>query len=128
MAKALDNPEAICVLIVEDDDDSREMLGEWVSALGHRELRAANAEEASKHVLQSRPVLALIDLGLPGVDGYQLARDLRRALGRSIRLVALTGYSDVQSRRSADAAGFDDFVVKPVVLEVLLGLLRRDVA
>jgi len=109
---------------VEDDDDSREMLGEWVAALGHRQLSAANADEALTHTLESRPELALIDLGLPGVDGYEVARRLRAAVGESIRLVALTGYSDGVSRQTADAAGFDDFVVKPVLPEVLEGILR----
>lgn len=124
MHGALRKAEEICVLIVEDDDDSREMLGEWVCSLGHRQLGAANAQEALNHALQSRPELALIDLGLPGVDGYEVARQLRAAAGQSIRLVALTGYSDGESRQSANAAGFDDFVVKPVLPEVLEGLLR----
>jgi CheY-like chemotaxis protein len=124
MGCSLDKSDGICVLIVEDDDDSREMLGEWISALGHRQLPAANAEEAMSHTLESRPELALIDLGLPGVDGYEVARRLRAAVGGSMRLVALTGYSDGVSRQTADAAGFDDFVVKPVLPEVLEGILR----
>lgn len=115
-----------CVLIVEDDDDSREMLGEWVSALGHRQVGAANAEEALRHALASRPDLALIDLGLPDIDGYEVARRLRAAAGPSIRLVALTGYSDGVSRQTANQAGFDDFVVKPVMPEVLEGLLAAN--
>jgi CheY-like chemotaxis protein len=117
---------ARCVLIVEDDDDSREMLGEWVSALGHRGLRAANADEALRHVNESRPDLALIDLGLPGVDGYEVARLLRAAAGAGIRLVALTGYSDGASRQTADAAGFDEFIVKPVLPEALTRLLQAN--
>ena len=111
-------------MIVEDDDDSREMLGEWICALGHRQLPASNAEEALNLTLESRPELALIDLGLPGVDGYEVARRLRAAVGPSMRLVALTGYSDGAARQTADAAGFDDFVVKPVMPEVLEGILR----
>jgi len=126
MAQTPTNTDGICVLIVEDDEDSREMLGEWVSALGHRQLRAANASEALAHVLQSRPNVALIDLGLPGVNGFQVAREVRAAMGGNIRLVALTGYSDVESREFADAAGFDEFVVKPVLHETLVGLLRGD--
>lgn len=118
----------ICVLIVEDDDDSREMLGEWLSALGHRHLPAANAAEALSHVLQSRPDMALIDLGLPGTDGFEVAKHVRAAVGDSIRLVALTGYSDCASREFADQAGFDEFVVKPVLPEVLQGLLQGDLA
>ncbi|MGC4064642.1 MAG: hypothetical protein QM784_08360 [Polyangiaceae bacterium] len=62
------------------------------------------------------------------MDGYEVARQMRAAAGRSIRLVALTGYSDGDSRQSANAAGFDDFVVKPVLPEVLEGLLRAGAA
>lgn len=128
MGQVVERKDRICVLIVEDDDDSREMLGEWVSALGHRHLRAANAEEALCHVLQSRPEMALIDIGLPGTDGFEVAKNVRAAVGDSIRLVALTGYSDRSSRQFASLAGFDDFVVKPVLPEVLEGLLRGAVA
>lgn len=114
------------MLIVEDDDDSREMLCEWVSAFGHRQLHAANAEQALKHVVQSHPELALVDLGLPDIDGFEVARRMRAAAGESLRLIALTGYSDGITRQTAFAAGFDEFVVKPVLPEVLRGLLRGD--
>jgi len=116
---------SLCVLIVEDDDDSREMLCEWVTMFGHRHLRAANAEQALNHVLQSQPELALVDLGLPDIDGYEVARRVRaETAGQSLRLIALTGYSDAVSRQAAFAAGFDDFVVKPVLPEVLKKLLQ----
>ncbi len=124
MGSVVAKGDCICVLIVEDDDDSREMLSEWVLALGHRHLGATNAQEAISHASQSHPKLALIDLGLPGIDGYEVAKQLRAAAGHSIRLVALTGYSDGISRQTADAAGFDDFVVKPILPEVLAGLLQ----
>lgn len=102
------------------------MLGEWVTAFGHRHLRAANAEQALNHVMQSHPELAFIDLGLPDIDGYEVGRRVRAQAGESLRLIALTGYSDESSRKAAFAAGFDDFVVKPVLPEVLKGLLRTD--
>lgn len=123
----MDQGERPCVLIVEDDDDSREVLGEWVSALGYRQMRASNAREALEQVQHSRPDLALIDLGLPGVDGFDVARELRAVVGRSLRLIALTGSSDRAARRCADAAGFDDFLVKPVFPETLELLLRAPV-
>ena len=114
------------VLIVEDDDDSREMLGELVLAFGHRPLPAANAEEALARV-REKPDLALIDIGLPEVDGFELARRLRVALrenpGHITKLVALTGYSDGAMRDSADAAGFDAYMVKPIMPEALEALL-----
>lgn len=128
MQSSEERTERPCVLIVEDDDDSREILGEWVSSFGYRQLRASNAQEAIEHVEQSRPDLALIDLGLPGIDGFDVARHLRAAVGESIHLVALTGYCDGASRRSANAAGFDDFLVKPILPEALETLLREAVA
>jgi CheY-like chemotaxis protein len=115
------------VLIVEDDDDSREMLGELVSAFGHRVVPAANAAEAIARAREQRPDLALIDIGLPEVDGCEVARLLRLVMveipGLHTRLVALTGYSDGAMRESAGAAGFDAYVVKPIMPEALEALL-----
>jgi CheY-like chemotaxis protein len=115
------------VLIVEDDDDSREMLGELVSSFGHRAVQAANAEEALARARDQRPDLALIDIGLPEVDGCELAKQLRGVIsetpGLQTRLVALTGYSDGDMRASAGAAGFDAYVVKPIMPEALEALL-----
>lgn len=123
------NPAArpgFCVLIVEDDEDSRDMLSELVSLLGHRAVRAANAAEALWQVGEAEPALALIDIGLPEIDGCEVARQLRASkAGGAIRLVALTGYSDGATRETAAAAGFDDFVVKPLMPETLEALLRR---
>ena len=102
------------VLIVDDDDDARDLLRELIGALGHQTLQAASAREAIEQTERSRPDVALIDLGLPDSDGCELARRIRKTLaGANIRLVALTGYSDLEMRRSASAAGFDDFLVKP---------------
>ena len=116
-----------CVLIVEDDDDSREMLGELVSAFGHRAVPAANAEEALARARDQRPDVALIDIGLPEIDGCELARLLRAVMketpGLNTRLVALTGYSDGTTRQTAGDAGFDAYVVKPIMPEALEALL-----
>jgi CheY-like chemotaxis protein len=115
------------VLIVEDDDDSREMMGELVSSYGHHPLPAANAAEALALVGRQALDLALIDIGLPEVDGCELARLLRVAMheqpGEPARLVALTGYSDLAVRESAGAAGFDAYVVKPIMPDALAALL-----
>jgi two-component system, sensor histidine kinase len=115
------------VLIVEDDDDSREMLGELISAFGHQPLPAANAAEALACARDRKPDVALIDIGLPEIDGCELARLLRLAMaeapGFHTRLVALTGYSDGPTRETAGAAGFDAYVVKPIMPEALEALL-----
>jgi two-component system, sensor histidine kinase len=125
VANGAGEDRALGVLIVEDDDDSREMLAELVTMLGCRALRAGDAKQALLHALESAPDLALVDIGLPEVDGYEVARRIRaQPGGQAIRLIALTGYSDVAVRTEAIAAGFDDFVVKPVLPEALEALLR----
>ncbi len=114
------------MLVVEDDDDSRDMLSELVSMLGHRALGAANATQALEHIDHSAPQVALIDIGLPDVDGCEVARMIRaRPSGRDGRLVARTGYSDERTRETAAGAGFDDFVVKPIAPDALMSLLER---
>jgi CheY-like chemotaxis protein len=99
---------------VDDDADAREVLGELIGALGHEAVQAASALEAVACAERSRVDVALIDLGLPGTDGFELARRIKGTIaGAGIRLVALTGYSDDASRQSAAEAGFDAFLVKP---------------
>jgi CheY-like chemotaxis protein len=113
------------VLIVEDDDDVRDILGEIVGEMGHRALDASNGNEALERMEETRLDVALIDLSLPGVDGYELARRIRQTVeGAGIRLVALTGYSDAKTRRNAEAAGFDDFLVKPATPSMIEQLVN----
>lgn len=102
------------ILIVEDDDDAREIIGELIGALGHEVVPAASAGEAVLATERQAPDVAFIDLGLPGVDGCETARRIRSSVaGANVRLVALTGYSDDSTRARALAAGFDAFIVKP---------------
>lgn len=113
------------VLIVEDDDDAREVLGELIMALGHHAVSAANANEALRRAGEAPLDLALIDLSLGGVDGCDVARQIRNVEhGAKIRLVALTGYSDDRTRQNAAAAGFDDFIVKPAHADAIEAVLN----
>lgn len=121
--KQTEVPEPRRVLIVEDDDDSRDLLSELIDLFGHRPVSAKDAHDAILRVSEVSPDVALIDIGLPGIDGFELARMLRARFPQPMRLVALTGYSDRDARNSANAAGFDDYVVKPVMPEVLERLL-----
>jgi CheY-like chemotaxis protein len=114
-----------CVLIVDDDDDSRELLQELLQLSGHKALCAGSAAAALGCVVDNEPDLALIDLSLPDGDGCEVARQLRAKLGSEIRLVALTGYSDPGTRQKAHAAGFDRFVVKPLMGGTLDALLSE---
>lgn len=112
------------VLIVDDDEDLREVMQDVIMGLGHEALQAPNAEAAVELASRGDVDVALIDLGLPLVDGFELARRLRATeRGARTRLVALTGYSDAQSRKSAEEAGFDDYLVKPVGPDAIVALV-----
>ncbi len=114
------------ILIVDDDDDAREILGELLGALGHDTLQASSGSEAVEQAERAPLDIVLIDLGLPDVDGFEVARRIRNTVANSgARLVALTGYSDEESRRTAAAAGFDEFVVKPALGNTLEALVSR---
>src|SRR5262249_55123701 len=95
------------VLIVEDNADARETLATLLRMLGHRTETASTGPEGVQLALASRPQVVLIDLGLPGLDGFQVARQIRAALGDTVRLVALTGYVLEEDRRRTGEAGFD---------------------
>jgi len=113
------------ILVVEDDDDSREMLVELIGMLGHRAVGASNATDALQAVKSEEPEVVLIDIGLPDASGCDIAKTLRTSEnGTRMRLVALTGYSDSATRKLAAEAGFDDFVVKPFSTENLATLLN----
>jgi signal transduction histidine kinase len=103
------------VLVIEDNDDSREMLCELIRLLGHEPQDAVDGVTGVALALALRPDLTLIDIGLPGIDGYEVARRIRRdPAGRDLRLVALTGYGMSEDRERALAAGYTLHLVKPV--------------
>ena len=103
------------ILLVEDNFDARETLRLLLELEGHRVATAETGERAIELALQKSFTVALIDIGLPDVDGYQVARRIRASTaGDQIRLVALTGYGQPEDVRRAMAAGFNAHVVKPV--------------
>jgi CheY-like chemotaxis protein len=111
------------VLIVEDNADGRESLRLLLQLLGHRVEVASDGVEGVEKGLRSRPQVAMVDIGLPGLDGYEVARRLRAALGHDIVLLAHSAYSNPQEREWALAAGFDGFLPKPMDLDALEGWL-----
>ncbi len=113
------------VLIVEDNADAREMLQTALSLEGHRVLACEDGARGIEMALLHRPEIVLIDIGLPGVSGYEVALRIRAALGDRVTLVALTGYGQPSDRQQALAAGFDVHLVKPVGVEDLEPLLRE---
>ncbi len=113
------------ILIVEDNADARESLRLLLELGGHDVVEAEDGVRGLDLAVGVRPDLALVDVGLPGLDGYELARKLRAtAEGRDLRLVALTGYGQPEDRRRALAAGFDAHLVKPVDPDRLAELLE----
>ena len=114
------------LLIVEDNDDAREMLSILLVQEGHEVHLAHDGPSGLEAALTLRPDAALLDLGLPGFDGYTLAHKIRaNEQGKKIHLVALTGYGESQDRLRSAQAGFDDHLVKPVDLTQLALLLQR---
>jgi CheY-like chemotaxis protein len=107
------------VLVVEDNADAREMLRMALELDGHRVETAADGAGGVDAALRTTPDVVLVDIGLPGLDGYAVARRLRAALGDRVTLVALTGYGQSEDRRRASEAGFDAHLVKPVDPDVL---------
>ena len=110
------------VLVVEDNDDAREMLRNLLHLFGHEVHEACDGTSAIEQARRLRPDAALIDIGLPGIDGYEVARRIRADVPGA-RLVALTGYGQPEDRERALAAGFDVHLVKPVDPEQLERLL-----
>ncbi|MGZ8303141.1 MAG: hybrid sensor histidine kinase/response regulator [Telluria sp.] len=113
-----------CVLVVDDNADAAEMLSMLLEASGHRVLVENAPGSAITTAATALPSACLLDIGLPGMDGYELARRLRALPGmENALLVAVTGYGQDADRRKAVEAGFDNYLVKPVDLEQLLDIL-----
>ena len=112
------------ILIIEDNGDAREMLRAQLERAGHEVHAAADGPAGVEAAAAARPDVVLIDVGLPGFDGFEVARRIRAAAwGQSMRLVALTGYGQADDRRQALAAGCDLHVTKPVMPERLAEIL-----
>jgi CheY-like chemotaxis protein len=112
------------ILIIEDNDDARESLRLLLEALGHRVIEAADGQRGLALALHHLPDVVLIDLGLPGLDGYQVARALRASpIGKKATLIAVTGYGQQDDRRRSTEAGFDAHLVKPVSQSLLSSLI-----
>jgi CheY-like chemotaxis protein len=113
------------VLIVEDNVPAAKMLAALV-ALGHHEVQVAHSGEQALDLAGSfHPDIVLLDLGLPGISGFDVAAELRaRAEFAHARLVAVTGYNDDEQRRRTQAAGFAHHLSKPVAPQALQEVLR----
>ena len=111
------------ILIVEDDSDNREMMRILLELSGHEVHDAADGPSGVEMAARLEPEVVLIDIGLPGLDGYEVARRIRAKLRDRARLVALSGYGQREDRQRAFAAGFDDHLVKPADPERLASII-----
>jgi CheY-like chemotaxis protein len=112
------------VLTIEDYADARDSLRSLLELSGHEVREAADGPTGIELALRLQPDVVLIDIGLPGLDGYGVARRIRSApQGHLMILAAVTGYGQPEDRRKAEEAGFDALLVKPVDPEQLTELL-----
>jgi PAS domain S-box-containing protein len=113
------------VLVVDDNVDSADSLALLLSLRGHEVHTAHDGPGAIERAQTLQPDLVLLDIGLPGIDGYEVARQLRgNGSGRRVRLVAMTGYGRPEDRERAREAGFHHHLVKPVDMEALQSILQ----
>jgi two-component system, sensor histidine kinase len=115
------------VLVIEDNHDAREMFRMMLELAGHEVLEAGDGLTGLEILKSQRPDVAVIDVGLPGLNGYEIARRFRaEPNSRDVMLVALTGYGTPDARERSRQAGFDHHLIKPVNPEALEELLRTE--
>ena len=101
------------IVLIEDNPDIRRLLEVKLRALGHEVLSAADGDSGLRMLLDHSPDVAIVDIGLPGLDGYEVARGFRKERGDQTLMIALTGYGLPDDRRKAEEAGFDRHLTKP---------------
>jgi signal transduction histidine kinase/CheY-like chemotaxis protein len=124
-AVRLENQTALVrVLLVDDNEDALDLLEQALKARGYDVHAAGDGLRALEMARVVTPDVAVIDIGLPVMDGYEVAGRLRSVCGSSLRMIALTGYGQDSDRERARSAGFDEHLVKPVDIRVLVEAIR----
>lgn len=113
------------ILVIEDYPDGRETLRMFLELSGYVVDVAADGIEGVEKALRLRPDVAIVDIGLPRLNGFEVAQRLRACLGRDICLAACTAYGQDEDREAALDAGFDLFLVKPIDADALLAWLEQ---
>jgi CheY-like chemotaxis protein len=114
------------VMIVDDNHEVGEMFVEILNTAGHNTIALLDAQSALDNLAVFRPDFILIDIGLPVVDGYELARRIQELKEfKHVRLIAITGYGHESARQRSFAAGFSEHLVKPVEIRQLEAILRQ---
>ena len=129
ISRPLGRPDSRRVLLIEDCRDAREMFRMMLELAGHTVYEAADGVRGLEVFNAEHPDVAIVDIGLPGLDGYEVARRIRQQLaGRPMLLIALTGYGFPSDYADSAAAGFDHHLVKPLDPDQLERLLGDSVA
>jgi CheY-like chemotaxis protein len=114
------------ILVVDDNVDAAELLAEGLGVTGHVTRVAYDGPSALDAMTTFRPDVALLDIGLPVMDGYELAQRLKSQPGlHALRLIAITGYGQDADQRRCEAAGFDEHMVKPIQLNEVTAVIER---
>ena len=113
------------IVLIEDNDDIRDTLEDLLRIEGHEVKSESEGTRGAAMIIESCPDVAIVDVGLPGMDGYAVAKAARAARGAAVRLIALTGYGRREDRMEAVDAGFDRHLVKPVDRDVLMRVLAE---
>ena len=113
------------ILLIEDNVDLARSMSKLLQLLGHETVTTHDGEAGIQAARTFRPELILLDIGLPGMDGYEVIRQLRQdATTSDMRVIAITGYGQAEDRVRALAAGFNDHVAKPVDQNTLISLVH----
>ena len=113
-------------LVVEDFEDSRFMMWRLLEMAGYSVLEASDGEQAVRMAVESHPVLILMDLSLPKLDGLSATRQIRQKRGlKTVPIVAVSAHDSPESRTEALAAGCDEYITKPIDFDHLNALLQR---
>ena len=118
-------PRKLRVLVADDNRDAADSMQRILALFGHEVQVAYDGSTALRLGEQFRPRVALLDIGMPGTNGYEVARALRRSQGPRVTLVAVTGWGQEADRRRSSEAGFDHHLTKPVDPGALNNLLAQ---
>lgn len=123
--RASDDGQPRRIVIVEDNPDVRELLRLKLRRLGHTVDAVGDGHAGVTAIVDGKPDLALVDIGLPGLDGYEVASQVRESLGPDVVLVAVSGFGQPEDKRRAMEAGFDEHITKPADVTDIENLLAR---
>lgn len=120
---------AFRILLIDDNVDANESMGALLELLGYQVDMALDGPSGLAACRTFEPHLILCDIGLPGMSGYELVVELRRAIGqRKVVIAAATGYAQDSDRARASSAGFDHHLIKPIDADTLLDFVARQAA